>query len=72
MNAAAEFLGLEPFDFREADQLRRSWDAGAVNVLEKPQDYVAMDDATRRLLTDFFEPYNRQLYRLIGEDFSWN
>jgi len=72
MNKAAEFLGLEPFEFQSADQLQRSWDAGANNALEMPQAYPAMDDATRRILTDFFEPYNQQLYRLIGEDYGWN
>jgi hypothetical protein len=71
MNEVAEFLGLEPFEFEAAGQLQRSWDAGASNVLEKPRDYHAMDDATRRMLTDFFEPYNQQLYRLIDEDFGW-
>ncbi len=71
MNEVAEFLGLEPFEFQAADQLQRSWDAGASNVFEKPKEYPAMDVATRRLLTDFFEPYNLQLYRLIDEDFGW-
>ncbi len=71
MNTVAEFLGLEPFDFRNADQLQRSWDAGAKNARKMPQDYPAMDDATRNILTDFFEPYNQQLYRLIDEDYGW-
>jgi len=72
MNKVAEFLGLETFEFHAADQLQRSWDAGASNALERPQDYPAMDDATRRILTDFFESYNQQLYRLIHEDYGWN
>ena len=72
MNEVTEFLGLEPFEFQAAEQLRRSWDAGARNTSESPQDYSAMDDATRRLLTDFFEPYNQQLYRLIDKDFGWD
>ena len=72
MNEVAEFLGLEPFEFQAADQLQRSWDAGASYVFERPQDYPAMHVATRRLLTDFFEPYNQQLYRLIDENFGWN
>jgi hypothetical protein len=59
MNAVAEFPGLESFDFRAADQLQRSWDAGTSNALEMPQGYPAMDDATRKLLADFFEPYNQ-------------
>jgi len=72
MNEAAEFLGLEPFAFQLADQLRRSWDAGAGSASKRPTDYPAMDHATRRILADFFEPYNQQLYRLIDENFGWN
>ena len=72
MHEVAKFLGLEPFEFHAADQLQRSWDAGAGNASEMPQDYPAMNDATRRLLADFFEPYNQQLYQLIDKDFGWN
>ncbi len=72
MNEVAEFLGLEPFEFQSADHLQRGWDAGASNVFERPQEYPAMDDTTRRILTDFFEPYNQQLYHLIDADFGWN
>ena len=72
MSEVAEFLGLESFEFQAAEQLQRSWDAGARNDLEMPQGYPALDDTTRKTLTDFFEPYNQQLYRLIGEDFGWS
>ena len=72
MGEVAEFLGLEPYDFQSADQLQRSWDAGAGSAIEMPQAYPAMDNATRRLLADFFEPYNQQLYRLIDENYGWN
>ena len=72
MHEVAKFLGLEPFDFEAAGQLQRSWDAGASNAFEIPQDYPAMNDTTRKILTDFFDPYNQQLYRLIDEDFGWN
>ena len=72
MNEVAEFLGLELFEFRSADQLQRSWDAGASNAFENPQAYPAMDDATHRILADFFERYNQQLYRLIDEDYGWS
>ncbi len=71
MNKVVEFLGLKPFDFEEANQLERRWDAGAGNALKMPQNYPTMDDETRDLLADFFEPYNRQLYRLIDADFGW-
>ena len=72
MNEAAEFLGLESFEFQAADQLQRSWDAGVRNASRMPVDYPALDDATRKILTEFFGPYNQQLYRLIDEDFDWN
>ena len=72
MNEVAEFLGLEPFDFHGAGELQRRWDLEAGNVYEMPKEYAAMDDATRKLLTDFFEPYNQRLYSLIDEDFGWN
>ncbi len=72
MKQVAEFVGIEPFEFASADQLQRKWDAGASNASEIRQDYPALDDATRRQLTDFFEPYNQQLYHLIDEDFGWN
>jgi len=72
MNTVVEFLGLEPFEFQSADQLQRSWDAGAINAHEIPQDYPRMNDTTRKILADFFEPWNQQLYRLIDEDFGWH
>jgi hypothetical protein len=72
MGEVAEFLGLETYDFQSADQLQRSWDAGAASAIEMPQAYPAMDNATRRLLADFFTPYNQQLYQLIDEDYGWN
>lgn len=72
MNAVAEFLGLGAFEFNQAKQLQRSWDAGAGNADDLPQNYPAMKNETRRLLIDFFKPYNQQLYRLIGEDFGWD
>jgi len=72
MNEVAGFLGLEPFSCKATNQLQQVFDAGNVGALDAPHDYVAMNDSTRRLLTDFFEPFNQQLYRLIDEDFGWN
>jgi hypothetical protein len=34
-------------------------------------DYVAMDQNTRSRLAEYFAPYNRQLYDLLGRDFGW-
>ena len=71
MNGVAEFLGLGTFELQAAKNLQRSWDAGAGNALQLPQNYSELDDAVRRLLTKFFKPYNRQLYRLIDGRFDW-
>ena len=72
MNEVVGFLGLEPFAFQAADQLHRVWATGSGKIFDKPHNYPPIDDATRRILTDFFEPYNQQLYRLINKDFGWN
>ena len=71
MNQVAEFLGLETFAFQTAHQLERGWDAGASDVSRLPQAYAAMDAGIRETLTQFFEPYNQQLYSLIDKDFGW-
>ena len=71
MNKVVEFLGLEPFDFQAASQLEHRWDAGAGNAQKMPRDYPTMDAEARELLSDFFAPYNGQLYRLIDEDYGW-
>lgn len=72
MNDVVEFLGLQPFDFSTAPELRRVWATGSGNVFDKPQNYPGIDSETRRLLADYFEPYNQQLYTLIGRDFKWD
>ena len=68
MNEVVGFLGLEPFDFQVADQLHRVWATGSGKVFDKPHNYPALEDATRRILTDFFEPCNQQLCRWLDED----
>ena len=72
MSAAADFLGLAPFEFDKAKQLRRRWDAGAGNARQLPQAYPAMSGTARQLLTDFFAPHNERLYRLTGENYGWS
>ena len=67
----AKFLGLGTFEFQAAKQLQRRWDAGTGNALKLPQNYSELGDAVCRLLTNYFKPYNRQLYRLIDGRFDW-
>ena len=37
-----------------------------------PVRYEAMEPDTRTMLQDYFNPYNEQLYRLLGRDFEWS
>ena len=34
--------------------------------------YEAMDNETRKILDDFYEPYNSKLFQKIEETFRWN
>ena len=70
MDEVCQFLGLEPYGFSEKE-LAHSWGGGASND-EKPGDYVAMEDKTRSLLSDFFAPHNEKLFELIGSSYDWN
>jgi hypothetical protein len=36
------------------------------------REYSSMNAATRRRLIDYFEPHNRRLRELVGENFPWN
>ena len=71
MSRAIDFLGLNYYDFKESDYLLRSWDAGASNSEQMPENYKKLDSYTRSLLLEFFNSYNQKLYDYIGEDFGW-
>lgn len=36
------------------------------------REYSSMNAATRRRLIDYFEPHNRRLRELVGQNFPWN
>lgn len=36
------------------------------------REYASMNPATRKRLMDYFEPHNRRLRELVGQDFAWN
>ena len=69
MNDVVSFLKLQPYEFQPED-LEHSWGGGASNY-EEPGDYEDMKSDTRQFLQDYFEPYNEQLFELIGERFNW-
>ena len=35
-------------------------------------EYPKMDVSTRKILNDFFKPYNEKLFELLGKRFNWN
>ncbi len=57
-NEIYEFLGLPQFNYKY--------------VHYHQQKYPPMKDETRRLLIEYYKPYNEKLYKLIGRRFDWD
>jgi len=70
MKKAVNFLGLQPYKFK-ACEIKHTW-GGEVKNTKSPGSYAPMKDETRELLNDFFTPYNKKLFSLIGEDYNWD
>jgi hypothetical protein len=70
MNDVVSFLNLQPYEFKPQD-LEHSWGGGASNH-QKPGDYERMKPDTRHYLQTYFEPFNEQLFELIGERYDWS
>ena len=69
MNDVVSFLNLQPYEFKPQD-LEHSWGGGASNHRE-PGDYAPMKPGTRQYLQTYFEPFNEQLFELIGARYDW-
>ncbi len=54
-----EFIGLPPY---QLDTFK----------VYNPHKYSEMDPGLQRELSEYFDPHNRKLYDLIGDDFGWN
>jgi len=70
MTDVVNFLNLQPYEF-PPQNLEHSWGGGASNY-EAPGDYAAMKPDTRKYLEAYFQPFNEQLFELIGECYDWN
>jgi len=70
MNKVVQFLNLQPFNF-DSVEFKKTWGGGASNDFENPGDYVPMKDETRKLLNDYFSPFNDQLFSLVREQYNW-
>ena len=54
-----EFLQISPYKIKNPQK-------------RKNVQYSDMKDKTRKKLIEFFEPYNKQLYKLIDHEFKWD
>ena len=70
LDQIADFLSIPRFDYTPTGVLKESWGGGASNT-HHPHDYQDIHPDTRQKLQEFFEPYNQQLYSLIGKNFGW-
>ena len=53
-----KFLNLSSFELKQEER----WNVGK---------YEKMKTSTRKILVDYFKPYNERLYKLLGQNFSW-
>ena len=54
-----EFLNLSSFQLKQEER----WNVGK---------YEKMKASTRKILVDYFKPYNERLYKLLGQNFGWD
>lgn len=59
MDRVFAFLGVAPFAVTEAPALKKGSYAGALSP------------RARQLLQEFYAPFNRELYALVGADYGW-
>lgn len=59
MNEIFEFLDLPPYEIKNPPKM---------NVGE----YKAMNPSTRKMLVEYFKPYNEQLHKLFNKNFDWD
>jgi hypothetical protein len=59
LNKVFSFLEIHPYSVQ-------------VRNASKHSQYEPMDPTLRKQLSDYFEPYNRQLEKLLGRTFNWN
>jgi hypothetical protein len=61
LNQISNFVGLRSFDWSWHENRRKH--VGTYNT--------SLKSGTRSYLSDFFAPYNEELYRLLDRDFGW-
>jgi hypothetical protein len=62
LNKIIRFLGVSPY----------AWNSDKLSVTYNKRTYQQnMSESTRTTLREFYEPYNKNLYELLGIDFDW-
>ena len=54
-----EFLGLPDYTIKN-------------KIKHNVGKYPKIQESTRKLLVDYFRPYNQELFKLIGKELDWN
>jgi hypothetical protein len=70
MAEIVSFLGLKSYNFPKKE-LKRHYAGSGSGDWVAPIKYPPLARETRKLLRDFFAPYNDKLYALLGEDYGW-
>jgi hypothetical protein len=70
MAEVVSFLGLKSYNFSKKE-LKRHYAGSGSGDWVAPIKYPPLARETRKLLRDFFAPYNDKLYALLGEDYGW-
>jgi hypothetical protein len=61
LNQIIDFVGLAPFDWSRHETIKKQ--VGTYNT--------SLKKGTRSFLSDFYAPYNEELYSLLDRDFGW-
>ena len=79
MNRVFAHVGLSNYDISHVtekdviDKIRAQWPVFENKTgWQLNSKYYEMDSEIRKELTEFYKPYNADLYRLLGRDFGWN
>ena len=59
MNKIFDFLNISKYDIKNPQK-------------RKSENYPKIKSETRKLLIEYFKPYNEKLYKLIGKSFDWD
>lgn len=71
---STEKMAKDPFKTLENvfEFLEISKESIKIPELRKKKEYSPMNSETRKLLIEFFKPYNEELYKMINQRFEWD